>query len=173
MKKKTTAVIAAAALVFLAACGGGSGGVTVDPNAVTADYGDLYFSSNGCSFGIFDELEPVLEAIGEPPDTFEADSCAYQGKDIYYYYPGFELMINDIDGVMRITGITLTDDTVANPQGVRIGMDMDKALSLMNMEYDESSGVYSFTSGNALLRLRSDSDGCVDAIEYLAALETD
>lgn len=168
MKKRYIVLALAALMLCLCACGE-QGGVTVDPNAVKADYGELYFSANGCDFGIFDEAAPVLEKLGEPTGTFEADSCAYQGKDLFYYYDGFELMVNDVDGVERVTGITVTDDTVANPQGVKIGMDVTEAVELMGMEPKESSGVYSFTVGSCLMRLRSDDDNCVAAMEYMGA----
>lgn len=167
--KKTAFIITLAALALCLAACGGSDSVTVDPNAVTADYGELCFTAGGCTFGIYDESETVLAALGEPNGTFEADSCAYQGKDVFYYYPGFELTVNDIDGTGRVTAITLTDDTVANPQGVRIGMDIAEAVSLMGTDGAQDGGAYVFTSGSCALRLRSDGDGLVTAIEYTAA----
>ena len=140
--------------------------------SVTPDYGELYFASGDVKFGIFDEAEPVLSALGEPINgTFESNSCAYQGKDYFYYYDGFELMVNDIDGVRRITGITLADDTVANPQGVKIGMDINKALELMDMEYTQNGSVYKLVSGSAMLIIRAADDGSLAAAEYTAYAE--
>ncbi len=167
MKKKYFILSLAAALLCLCACGGEA--VTVDPNAVRADYGPLSFEAGGVSFGVFDEAAPVLEKLGEASGEFEADSCAYQGKDKFYYYDGFELMVNDVDGTERITAITVTDDTVSNPQGVKIGMDIDQALGLMAMDYEESTGVYSFVSGSCLMRLRVDSDNAIAAMDYLGS----
>ena len=123
----------------------------------------------------------MLDALGEPQGTFESDSCAYQGKDMFYYYDGFEVMVNDVDGTLRITGITLADDTVSNPQGVKIGMDMSEALSLMgDPDYPESitvthnGGVYKLVSGSTMLRLKAGDDGTLAAAEYcVAANQTD
>ena len=137
-----------------------------DTATVRADYGPLGYTFGGCSFGIFDQAEPVLDALGTPADTFTADSCAYQGSDYFYYYDGLELCVNDIDGVRYITGITPTDDTVPNPQGVRIGMDIAEALEKMNMDHTESGGVYSFVSGSTLLMIQTAADGTVKAIQY-------
>ena len=59
---------------------------------------ELYFESNGVRMEPWMEAEPVLAALGEPIGCFEADSCAYIGKDLFYWYPGFELTVNDVEG---------------------------------------------------------------------------
>ena len=94
----------------------------------------------------------------------------YEGKDKFYYYDGFEVLVNDIDGTERITGITIADDTVSNPQGVKIGMKIDEALSLMDgIEYVQSGDTYKFTVGSTLFRLQAGDDGTVAAAEYSVA----
>lgn len=172
--KKLIAIILAMLCVFaLCACSdtdndtktGDEGKTEVKP-----DYGELYYEANGVKFGILDEAEPVLDALGDPMDTFEADSCAYQGKDVFYYYDGFEILVNDIENTERITGITLTDDTVSNPQGVKIGMDMDEAIACMDgFEYVQAGDTYKFTVGSAMLRLSAGDDNTVAAAEYTVA----
>ncbi|MBR1497955.1 MAG: hypothetical protein IJ617_10040, partial [Oscillospiraceae bacterium] len=136
--------------------------------AAAPDYGPLGFEYKGLRFGIFDEAKPVLDALGAPDDTFTADSCAYQGQDCYYYYDGIELCVNDIEGVERVTGITLADDTVQTLQGFRIGSDV-AALKDAGLDYSLSDGVYSFTHGSTLLRVRDAGDGTVAAIAYMPA----
>ena len=121
-------------------------------------------------FGILDPAADVLAALGEPDSTFESNSCAYQGKDKFYYYDGFEVLVNDVDGTERITGITIADDTVSNPQGVKIGMKIDEALALMDgIEYVQSGDTYKFTVGSTLFRLQAGDDGTVAAAEYSVA----
>ena len=132
--KKFIAIILAALCVFaLCACGNGSGDNDANKTAeYKPDYGELYYASGEVKFGILDPAADVLTALGEPDSTFESNSCAYQGKDKFYYYDGFEVLVNDVDGTERITGITIADDTVSNPQGVKIGMKIDEALALMD-----------------------------------------
>ena len=184
MKKITALVLAMLMTLALCACGGDdapSGAETGGKDDYTPDYGELYYVSGEVKFGIMDPAEEVLDALGEPQGTFESDSCAYQGKDMFYYYDGFEVMVNDVDGTLRITGITLADDTVSNPQGVKIGMDMSEALSLMgDPDYPESitvthnGGVYKLVSGSTMLRLKAGDDGTLAAAEYcVAANQTD
>ena len=54
---------------------------------------ELYFESKGVRMEPMMEAAPVLDALGAPMGSFEADSCAYIGKDLFYYYPGFELTV--------------------------------------------------------------------------------
>ena len=94
-----------------------------DPNAVQGGgYGDLYFEADGVRFGIYDEAAPVLDALPAFRTMFTAETCAFDSHDVYYYYAGFQIMVNEIDGVERITAITVADDTVRTPQGLYIGM---------------------------------------------------
>ncbi|MBP3484250.1 MAG: hypothetical protein J6K00_04035 [Oscillospiraceae bacterium] len=183
MKKITALVLAMLMTLALCACGGDDApsGAETGKDNYSPDYGELYYVSGEVKFGIMDPAEEVLDALGEPQDTFESDSCAYQGKDMFYYYDGFEVMVNDVDGTLRITGITLADDTVSNPQGVKIGMDMDEALSLMgapdypdSVKVTQSGGVYKLVSGSTMLRLKAGDDGTLAAAEYcVAANQTD
>ena len=183
MKKITALVLAMLMTLALCACGGDDApsGAETGKDDYSPDYGELYYVSGEVKFGIMDPAEEVLDALGEPQGTFESDSCAYQGKDMFYYYDGFEVMVNDVDGTLRITGITLADDTVSNPQGVKIGMDMSEALRLMgDPDYPESitvthnGGVYKLVSGSTMLRLKAGDDGTLAAAEYcVAANQTD
>ena len=183
MKKITALVLAMLMTLALCACGGddATSGAETGKDDYSPDYGELYYVSGEVKFGIMDPAEEVLDALGEPQGTFESDSCAYQGKDMFYYYDGFEVMVNDVDGTLRITGITLADDTDSNPQGVKIGMDMDEALSLMgapdypdSVKVTQSGGVYKLVSGSTMLRLKAGDDGTLAAAEYcVAANQTD
>lgn len=174
MKRLFALLLAIISIFALCACGGGEEPPvpteTTQQEEYLADYGELYYESNGVKFGVFDELDPVTEALGEPVNgTFESDSCAYQGKDYFYYYDGFELMANELDGVLKITGITLADDTVQNPQGVKVGMKLEDALALMGDGYTQNGDVYKFVTGTTQLRLRVGEDGTLAAVEYSAA----
>ena len=118
-----------------------------------------------------DPADEVLSALGEPDSSFESNSCAYQGKDKYYYYDGFEILVNDVDGTERITGITVADDTVQTPQGVKIGMKIDEALKLMDgFEYTQSGDTYKFTVGSTVFSLKAGEDGTISAADYTAAV---
>ena len=136
-------------------------------------YGDLGFQYKDYTFGLLDEAEIVMENLGEADDYFVSASCAYQGDDYIYYYDGFEITVNEIDGVRRITGITLTDDLISIPQGVKISMNIEEALSMMEgLPYTEKNGVYTFHYAFTDLLIQTDKmHTTIIAIQYTIAEE--
>ena len=160
--KRTGIALALSMLLLMLGCAA-SDAVFVDPNAVQGGgYGELYFEANGVRFGIFDEAEPVLSALPAPRSTFTGETCAFDSRDEYYRFSGFELMTNEIDGVARITAITLADDTVKTPQGLYIGMpepDAKEAFPALS-EHD-----WQLTDGTAQLSVVI-RDGAVASIIY-------
>ena len=182
--KKLLALITVFALLALCFCGSFAFAAEADPDADAeeeeeAPYGPLSFIYRDIEFGILDEAEPVMEELGEADDLFISASCAYQGDDYIYYYDGIELTTNEIDGVLRVTGIVLADDMIETPQGLKIGMDIEEALKLMKaiedeeLTVEENRGVYSFRYGPALLMVKADGNGEIAAIQYTAASEED
>ncbi len=178
--KRILALITVFAMLIL--CLGGTFALADDSDAEAEEeeeavYGPLGFVYKDIAFGLLDEAEPVMEALGEADDLFVSASCAYQGDDYIYYYDGIELTTNEIDGVFRITGITLVDDTIETPQGLMIGMDIAEALELMDatgdedLTVEENRGVYSFQHGPALLMVKADAEGEITAIQYTAVSE--
>lgn len=133
---------------------------------------ELYFEGKGVRMEPMMEAAPVLAALGEPMYSFESDSCAYVGtKDLFYYYPGFELTVNEVEGVNRITIIRVADDTVVIPQGLRIDDEEEKLLSILGGT--EENGVYIYRSGQTELLIQmkdAEDDICrIWSIEYRVA----
>lgn len=170
MKKMIAILLSVLTALCMCACSKGEPRTETKTDDYTPDYGELYYASGDTKFGIMDPAEKVLNALGEPVNgAFESDSCAYQGKDYFYYYDGFEVMVNDVDGVKRITGITVADDTVQTPQGLKIGMKLEDAQALLTGEYKQVGDVYKYTQGSTVLKLAVGDDGTLTAIEYAVA----
>ena len=133
---------------------------------------ELYFESKGVRMEPWMEAAPVLAALGDPIGSFEADSCAYIGKDLFYWYPGFELTVNEVEGVNRITAVTVADDTVTIPQGLRIYDDEEKLLDILGGE--EMNGLYTYQRGQAMLLIQvKEAEGSrrIASIEYRVAAD--
>ena len=133
---------------------------------------DLYFEYRGVRIEPMMEAAPVLAALGEPLQAFEADSCAYIGKDLFYWYPGFELTVNEVEGVNRITAVTVADDTVTIPQGLRIYDDEEKLLDILGGE--EMNGLYTYQNGQTMLLIQvKEAEGSrrIASIEYRVAAD--
>lgn len=119
-----------------------------------------------------EEAEGVLKRLGEPQSTFEADSCAYQGKDYYYYYFGFELTVNELEGVRVITAVTLVDDTIKAefPTGkLGIGDTLETLLEVLGGE--DGQDYYAYAGEQVRLEIQL-TEGVITAMVFRPAEET-
>lgn len=141
--------------------------VFVDPNAVRGgEYGALYFEANGVRFGVYDETEQVLSALPPYRSTFTGQSCAFETEDVSYFFSGFDITTNVIDGVSRVTAIRIEDDTVKTPQGLYIGMPEEDAMSAFPALYEAN---WNLADGTALLSVTI-TDGVINGITYTPAI---
>ena len=172
--KRTAILILAVLLLAAFGCGTNQtndpNAVFIDPNAVRGgEYGDLYFEANGVRFGIYDEAEAVLKALPAYRSTFTGKSCAFESDDVSYFYAGFTIMTNEIDGTDRITGIKIDDDTVKTPQGLYIGMSEEDAIAALPAAKDAD---WNLADGTALLSVTI-LDGVVKGIVYTPVIPED
>lgn len=185
MKVRSLAVLLAASLLTLPMTGcndtaanvGGDTTVTTASGAEATTGGEsaaapaVYCFVSG-EVSLYAGADPaILEKLGEPLDKLEAASCTHDGFDRVYYYSGFEVNTQPTDGGEVITSIYLTDDSVATPEGVRIG---DKAASIEaaygEPAADESLGLYRYTKTDGgvscSINFLVDGDGYVTSIYY-------
>lgn len=167
---RRTAILLLAALLLLSFGCGANGQddpnvVFIDPNAVRGgEYGALYFEADGVRFGIYDEAEPVLSAL-PARSTFTRGSCAFDTEDVFHTYDSFEIRTNEIDGVARITSISVHDDRIRTPQGLYIGMSEEDAAKAFPELKDAD---WNLADGTALLSVTF-ADGVVYGITYTPA----
>ncbi len=156
--KKLSLILAALLLVTLCltACDTGKGG-------------EYSFAYNGKSIRIGDDGNAAAAALGAYSDYIEEDSCGGEGPDKTFVYPGFRYDTVMTGGVDRIVKIVLTDDSVATPQGVKIGDARSAVVSAYGDGYTETAdGGLVYTDGNAKLMFGI-RDGVVTAIHYIQA----
>lgn len=70
------------------------------------------------------EAEGIIAALGTPQAFAESGSCYGDGKDKVYQYPSYKIMTYSKAGKDYILSVEIyddADDTVATPEGVRIG----------------------------------------------------
>lgn len=139
--------------------------VACDQNA-----GEEYiFSYNGHAIHIGDDGNTVAAALGTPVDCIEEDSCGGEGPDKTFVYSGFRYDTVMTGGVDRIVKIVLTDDSVATPQGIRIGDAKSAVVSAYGDGYTETAdGGLVYTDGTTKLMFGI-RDGAVTAIHYIQA----
>ena len=71
-------------------------------------------------------------------------------------------------GVDKVSYVTLVDDTVATPEGIKIGSKVEDVTAAYGKDYEEEFGVYRYTLGGSLLSIFT-TNGVVDGVEYQIA----
>lgn len=181
--KKNPAFCALTALCLslsLTACGGGETAQTPAPqpsapavqsNAPTESQApaapDTYvFLSGDFAISIDQDMAEVLAALGEPQSYFEAASCAFEGLDKIYTYPGFQITTRPDGDKDYVNSILLTDDSVTTPEGIYIGCLKEDVLEAYKCSADGPDGSLMLTLDNTTLSFIFQ-DGKVLSIEYL------
>ncbi len=147
-------------------------GAEEDEGEETLSLADSGFVSGQVQILPLEEAEGVLNRLGEPQSTFEADSCAYQGKDYYYYYFGYELTVNELEGVRVVTAITLVDDTIKAefPTGkLGIGDTLETLLEVLGGE--DGQDYYAYAGEQVRLEIQL-TEGVITAMVFRPAEET-
>ena len=172
LKKKLLAVcmMAVMACMTLTACGSDdsdSGKETSKTEAGDkAGKTDGYvFKYNGVEVVVDAEADAIIDKLGEPASYFEADSCAFQGKDKTYGYGSFEITTYEENGKDYISTILLKDDTVATVEGLTIGQSIDDMVNAYSDGYDANTGMYTYKKGNMKLIVIMEDDS-IKSIEY-------
>lgn len=135
------------------------------------DIVDYPFIYNGVTIHMDTDVTPVLVALGEPLQYFEAESCAFKGLDKTYYYSGFELTTYPKDADKDyISSLYFKDDSVSTPEGVYIGSTVEDMIAAYGEGYTGDTSSYTYTKGESSLMFVVENDE-ITAITYLAVLE--
>ncbi len=113
---------------------------------------------------------PILDALGEPKNTTETPSCAFEGMDKTYYYGGFYLSTYPDKKGEKVSGLWLADDTHSTPEGITIGSDREAV--------EAAYGTQAFNGTNAWFLVQGDSkltiilvEGKVGSVQYSAVYD--
>ena len=127
------------------------------------------FSYNGTAVRIGEDGKALSATLGDYIDYRESGSCGAEQNDKEFYYPGFRYDTVWSNGADRIVRIVLTDDSVATPQGIRIGDAKSAVVTAYGDGYTETAdGSLVYTDGATKLMFGI-RDGVVTAIHYTQA----
>ena len=161
MKKIICFVIVLSALM-LAACGGGS------ESAGNAEGSKYVFKTGNVTVAMNADAENVIANLGEPKSYFESESCAFKGLDKQYTYSSFIIDTYPKDEKDYVNAVTILDDTIATPEGIRIGA----TVSQVDTAYGSDFTVLgeegrSYKDGDAEIQFLV-TNGLVSSIKYYA-----
>ncbi len=116
------------------------------------------------------DVAPIIEALGESNDYFEAASCAFQGLDKIYYYSGFELGTYPNGDKDYVSYVTLLDDSVTTDKGVYVGSALEEVTAAYGSEYTVEGSSYVYRLGETKLTFIVEEE-VVTQITYYAIVE--
>ncbi len=108
-------------------------------------------------------------ALPEPESTFQVPSCAIDGSDNVYNYGTFELTAYDDGSGETIYSILFIDPNLTTPEGLALGDNVEKMISLYGEDFQQEGTGYTYTSGGTQLCIIAQDD-VVNSIEYLLIL---
>ncbi len=128
------------------------------------------FDYNGTVIPMNVDAAPIVKALGEPTDYFEAASCAFQGLDKQFYYSGFELGTYPKGEKDFVSYVNLQDDTVATDQGIYLGSTLEDLLAAYGKDYTQEGTSYVYKKGGTKLVFIVEEDTVIQ-ITYGAIVE--
>lgn len=195
--KKISAILACAAVsaMLLCACGSSDAGNSdsanaagdavenanedaaatdvagTDENTDTVMIPDTYYyDMKGTIVTVNAEMASLTDALGEPTNYFESESCAFQGLDKVYTYGSVVISTYPKDGVDYVYTIELKDDTVSTKEGICIGNSKDEVIAAYGEPTTENDTAISYEKGDCVLAFIFDGDS-VTNITYTAVTE--
>ena len=174
-------MILMAAVLLLTGCGntGAKGNEDKNPADNSADQAaeepgaaaeGFSFENNGVTIPMNVDAAPVVEALGEPVEYFEAASCAFQGLDKIYYYNGFELGTYPNGDKDYVSYVNLLDDSVATEKDIYLGSTLDEVTAAYGEDYTSEGSSYVYRLGETKLTFIIEDDA-VTSITYYAIVE--
>lgn len=171
MKRKAMAMAAAMIMAMaLTACGGSGDGSSASSDAPAAGGDGYTFTSGSTVIAMNEDASAVVEELGEADDYFESESCAFEGLDKVYSYPGFQLNTYPVDDKDYVLSVVFMDDTVSTDEGISIGSTKDEVTEAYGDPSSESATELVYEKGDTELKIGLDGDS-VTTLEIAAVTE--
>ena len=173
MKKILAIFLCLLMMLTLAACNSAkdNGKGDDDSKATTTKATDstsvkYYIEFTGVKIELGADAASALAALGTPKATAEVGNCGGQGTLTKYTYASLELYVLTSGNSSTIDQITLLDDSIATPEGIRIGTAQADVKTKCKTPTKSSDASYTYTSGNKNLKFNF-RDGAVVGIDYM------
>jgi len=112
------------------------------------------------------DINYVLERAGEPTGVFEAPSCAFDGIDRIFAYPGIQIYTYPDGDNDFIHTIAFFDDSIRTTEGgIRLGSSLQAVFEAYGDDFEYDSDMYTFRRGLTRLEFLVEND-IVMSISY-------
>lgn len=173
MKNRKLVMVAAVAAMglSLAACGGSGDSGSSESGNTSGSAGEGFtFTSGSTTIEMNEDASKVVEALGDADDYFESESCAFEGLDKVYTYPGFKLNTYPVEDKDYVLSVVFMDDTVETEEGISIGSTKDDVTEAYGDPAEESSTKLVYEKGETEMTIGLDGDS-VSSVEISAVTE--
>ena len=176
MKKLIALLLVLALAASVAACGNkqenldaleitkAAEDVAPENNDAVASAVELKFVYEGVELIPGQTFDPA--ALPQYDSLYTVPSCALEGTDNVYSYGCMEITAFDQGEGEFIYSVYILDDSVATPEGLKIGASVEQVVELYGSDYQDNSGEYIYTQGEVMLSILFDGE-TVTSIEYL------
>ena len=166
MKRKMVLLATAAVTAMaLTACGGSDTQSGSGSGSSQSSGGDGFtFTSGSTVIEMNADASAVVDELGEADDYFESESCAFEGLDKVYTYPGFQLNTYPADDKDYVLSVVFMDDTVSTDST------KDEVTEAYGEPESESSTEMVYAKGDTELTVGLDGDS-VSTLEISAVTE--
>jgi len=110
-------------------------------------------------------IQEVITALGTPLGIFEAPSCAFDGIDRIFSFPGLQIHTYPHNDTDLIHTISIRDDSILTQNGIYLGNTWAQVLAQYGNDYQHEFGMFTFTKGATTLQFFVEND-MVTAITY-------
>jgi len=104
------------------------------------------------------DIKNVVDAIGEPNQIFTAPSCAFDGEDRIFLFPGMQLHTWPDGGVDRVHTINIRDDSRRTAGGILLGDSYADLIAAYGDGYTREFDMITFTRGRTTMSFFMDGD---------------
>ena len=142
---------------------------SVEDEPVVADA--FFFKMGDFIVEMDQEIDYVINNVGDPLGRFEQQSCAFDGIDIIFSYPGIQIYTYPAGAGNYIHTIGFFDDSVRTAEGgIRLGARIQNVFDVYGDDYSFETGMYRFTRGLTVLEFLVEDD-IVIGITYRLLLD--
>ncbi|MBE6535870.1 MAG: hypothetical protein E7677_04535 [Ruminococcaceae bacterium] len=152
--KLILALTVALAMLLLVACNGNK-----------TDKEELYVEYKNVKIVMGADADEIIDALGEPIDSYEIGDCGGLGAQVLYSYPSLDVYVLESKSGDVIDAISFRDDIVTTNEGVYIGMDINEAKELLGEPDGETDKQLDYKKGDFTVSVLF-ADGAVSAISY-------
>jgi len=136
-------------------------------NAQEPEPMEFIFLFRGASIHMDQAMDELLPRLGEPTGIFEAPSCAFDGIDRIFGFPGVDILTYPVGDRDLIHTINFRDDSITTTEGIYLGSSWADVLEAYGSDYSQDVNMFQFTRGRTTLSFFLDGDMVVGIIYAL------